>query len=440
MKNLCLLFVVLFLLLSNPAFGQNVYVLDLRSVDHSYRIDDNVSNDLDVTGTYTIELWLYAESVNTDLDRILYRGDVFNLRFRTTATSDYNVEFYGTDGSGSDLLLSNDLNVGTWYHIAVCRSSGTARLFVNGTEHDNSTNVDLALQGTINSLSVGARWQSGSYSQFGEFAIDEFRISDNARYTSNFTITRDYASFTSDANTIVLFHYDDNSETPPDNSSGKTFTINNSPGGIVSGDYTAFDDASFNESLPLPVELTSFSAKVSEGEVTLKWQTATEVQNHGFNVERKTNKDRKRTWEKIGFVNGYGNSNSRKSYSFIDKDIAESGIYYYRLKQIDTDGNFTYSNELCVTIGKPMTFVIEQNYPNPFNPVTTIKYRIPELSFVTLKVYDVLGKDIATLVNGEKPAGTYDITWNAENFPSGVYFYRLQAGEFIKTKKMLLIK
>ncbi len=144
-------------------------------------------------------------------------------------------------------------------------------------------------------------------------------------------------------------------------------------------------------------------------------------------------------WENIGFVVGHGNSNSPKTYSFTDDSPLGGSKFQYRLKQIDTDGKYEYSDEIEVEI-IPSKFALYQNYPNPFNPSTKIKYQIPEVSFVTLKVYDVLGKEVAALVNEEKQAGNYEVEFNAINLPSGIYFYRLQTGNFVATKKMVLMK
>ena len=200
--------------------------------------------------------------------------------------------------------------------------------------------------------------------------------------------------------------------------------------------------------IPLPVELGSFSAQVFQDEVQLKWITMTEVNNYGFDIERKVNVFE---WCKIGFVEGNGNSNSPKTYTFFDNNLIGGNNFYYRLKQIDTDGGFEYTEILEVEY-YPQIFKLHQNYPNPFNPSTTIKYTIPSVvasatkhsQFVTLKVYDILGSEIATLVNEEKSPGTYEVEFTPafgnRVLVSGIYFYKLTAGNFVETKKMVLMK
>lgn len=190
----------------------------------------------------------------------------------------------------------------------------------------------------------------------------------------------------------------------------------------------------------IPVELVSFNADVSNNFVKLNWLTITEKNNYGFEIERSKNStDKSDNWEKIGFVKGKGTTTEIQSYEFNDEYLP-AGKYSYRLKQIDFDGTTSYSNIIEVDIDLPNAFSLEQNYPNPFNPSTKINYQIPELSFVSLKVYDVLGNEIETLVNEEKPVGRYEIIFDATRLPSGIYFYILQAGNFIETKKMVLMK
>jgi hypothetical protein len=184
----------------------------------------------------------------------------------------------------------------------------------------------------------------------------------------------------------------------------------------------------------IPVELISFTGFNNDGILTLNWTTATETNNAGFEIEKM-----KTSWQKIVFIPGAGTTTETRSYSFTDEEVSY-GIIQYRLKQIDYDGSFEYSNIVEVEEGVPEKFSLKQNYPNPFNPSATISYSISELSFVTLKVYDVLGNEIKTLVNEEKVVGNYEVEFNATRLPSGIYFYQLSAGSFIQTKKMIMLK
>ena len=183
-------------------------------------------------------------------------------------------------------------------------------------------------------------------------------------------------------------------------------------------------------STSIPVELTSFTAIVVDGNVVLNWITATELNNAGFQIERrKTKNERREDWESIGFVNGNGTSTEVHNYSFADENPV-TGKSYYRLKQIDFDGSFEYSNVIEVDLVLPIKFSLEQNYPNPFNPATSIKYTLSSKQNVQLLVYNVLGKEIATLVNEEKPAGNHEVNFDASKLSSGVYFYQITSRKF----------
>jgi hypothetical protein len=212
---------------------------------------------------------------------------------------------------------------------------------------------------------------------------------------------------------------------------------------VVGGEFTSAGGVSANyvaryndPDNPLPVELVSFRGTATAQGVQLTWQTATELNNAGFEVQRRSEKASE--WQVLGFVRGAGTTAEAQSYTFLDKSA--SGKVQYRLKQIDFDGQFEYSNVIEVDAGLPKVFALEQNYPNPFNPSTTIRYQLPVASEVKLEVYDVLGKKIATLVNERQSAGSYQVVWNASGLSSGTYFYRLQAGTFVETKKMIMVK
>jgi hypothetical protein len=192
---------------------------------------------------------------------------------------------------------------------------------------------------------------------------------------------------------------------------------------------------------PLPVELSYFTAALNGITVQLRWRTETEVNNYGFDILRLAQNDE---WITIGFVVGNGNTNSPKHYAFSDASITNPGQYNYRLKQIDNDGTFEYSNVVTVNVGAPDNFYLSQNYPNPFNPTTSLQYKVSSRQFVSLKIYDVLGKEVTSLVNEEKPAGTYTITFDASSdtyrLPSGIYIYRLQTENYSANRKMTLLK
>ncbi|MFN3345700.1 MAG: T9SS type A sorting domain-containing protein, partial [Chloroherpetonaceae bacterium] len=187
----------------------------------------------------------------------------------------------------------------------------------------------------------------------------------------------------------------------------------------------------------LPVELIEFGYRKANQGVELFWKTVSEQNNEGFQIERRRENQE---WQTIGFVRGKGTTTEVQSYSFVDEKA--SGKLFYRLKQIDFNGAFQYSNVIEVNLVVPEKFELAQNYPNPFNPTTVIMYQLPLSSDVKLEVFDVLGRKVATLVNARQEAGSYVANFNASayNLTSGVYFYRLQAGNFTETKKMMLVK
>ncbi len=246
---------------------------------------------------------------------------------------------------------------------------------------------------------------------------------------------------------------------PTDNVQATTrYTFSLGYGSSSSGPFTAFGNSypTFLTDAAVPVELTSFTAKAKGKGVILNWKTATEVNNYGFDVERassplstssgndNSSSVKSSGWVKIGFTPGHGNSNSPKVYSFNDSD-PPNGKVEYRLKQIDTDGRFEYSDVVVVEFEKVKELLLGQNFPNPFNPSTTIKYTIPsnvkgEISNVKITIFDILGREVKTLVNKQQQSGNYEVVFNASHLPSGTYIYRLTAGEFSKSKKLILLK
>jgi hypothetical protein len=198
--------------------------------------------------------------------------------------------------------------------------------------------------------------------------------------------------------------------------------------------------ATWNISI-IPVEFTSFTASVVGTDVKLRWETATEINNSGFSIERKSTNSE---YTEIGFVPGQGTTSEPTTYLFTDENL-RAGEYTYRLKQIDFDGTVSYSDEVSADVIAPAVFSLDQNYPNPFNPSTKISFSLAVDSKVSLKIFDVLGQEVASLVNQELTAGIHNYDFNAAGINSGVYFYRIEAAgsngvKFVDSKKMILVK
>jgi poly(3-hydroxybutyrate) depolymerase len=208
-------------------------------------------------------------------------------------------------------------------------------------------------------------------------------------------------------------------------SSGSTLTA------IVDGIRVSAD------AYPLPVELSSFTTQVNECSVVLNWETKTENNSACFIVERE--KKGIAAWNEIAALPAKGNSSAPVNYSFTDKELG-TGQYIYRLKQVDNDGTYTYSEESEVQILPASEFILQQNYPNPFNPSTVIRYSVPNDEMINLSVYSLTGQKIKTLVNEFQPAGNYAISFNAQSLASGMYFYRLSSSKFTTQKKMILVR
>jgi hypothetical protein len=194
---------------------------------------------------------------------------------------------------------------------------------------------------------------------------------------------------------------------------------------------------------PMPIELTSFTGNVgNKRDITLNWNTATETNNKGFDIERKTITTE--TWSKVGYIDGKGTTTTPTSYRYEDRNL-NTGKYNYRLKQMDYNGNFKYYDlNGLIEVGVPNKYDLSQNYPNPFNPTTKIDFDLPFDSKVSMKLFDMSGREVMTLVNDQRTAGYYTVTFNMSNFSSGAYFYRINAEgsgqNYVMTKKMMLIK
>lgn len=209
-----------------------------------------------------------------------------------------------------------------------------------------------------------------------------------------------------------------------------------------------FSDTSYNvitclgdSSILVPVELSLFIATQVDNYVLLQWETNTESNNYGFEIERQA----KDQWQKIGFVKGHNTTTVPQSYQFTDRSIVNEGSIQYRLKQLDFDGLFKYSRPVIVHFNSIADYKLFQNYPNPFNPETTIKYQLPIQTEVRLEIYNLRGELVKTLVDKKQPLGYHTVRWKGINehgksVASGIYFYTLKAKDFVQSRKILLMQ
>ncbi|MEJ2196577.1 MAG: DUF2341 domain-containing protein, partial [Ignavibacteriaceae bacterium] len=262
-------------------------------------------------------------------------------------------------------------------------------------------------------------------------------------YTANvtFTLPTGYLQLGDEAN-LVLYNRSSTSDSSwsvlISGASSMTSTTVTFDGVSTLGQFTLGSTGS-----SLPVELLSFTGTVKDQKVYLNWITATEANNYGFEILRRARSTTDMTlddeWDLLGFVGGNGTTTEIKKYSFEDK-IEIPGAYLYKLKQIDFDGTFKYSQEIEVDIKGPIEFSLSQNYPNPFNPSTIIKFALPEKTELKISVYNSLGEKVAEAFKGELDKGYHQIEFNANALPSGVYFYRFESEKFLSVKKMILVK
>jgi hypothetical protein len=298
---------------------------------------------------------------------------------------------------------------------------------VVGTQINSSPNIVPSTSG-VNL--VDRYWVINSHGTPGTFSTN-----------LTFTVPASYTHNGSESGSVyTLYHRDGNSD-------GAWTTAVSGAASVTATTLTFNGDTSFSQFFigssdgSLPVELASFVATTTNSTATLQWGTATETNNYGFEVEkRKTGETGDGRWTKVGFVAGNGTSSSVHQYSFTDGNVA-SGTYAYRLKQIDNSGTFKYSNEAEVTITVQTVFALNQNYPNPFNPSTAITFTLAQDGYTTLKVYDILGREVVTLVNGEMKAGVQNsVTFDASKLSSGIYFSRLESSGQVQMKRMIVIK
>ena len=380
-----------------------------------------------------------------------------------------NVNSKATDGTAAaDLVLGqSDMNTGTAGAVSNTSLSNPTGVCVNGTtvwvvdkgynrvlKYVNPTSDGFAATVALGQSNLNSSTVPGAVSQ------NQFKSPWDATIDGNGNL---YVSESGDNRVMIFlnaaskssggdadYYLGQSSWTSSTSNAGQNgfnspygMTIDNGNSQLFVADLSDNRILRFTASSALPVELTSFTATANGSAVTLQWRTATEVNNYGFEIEQRTVNSKPSTvndWQKVGFIAGAGMSNSPKEYSYSDtKPI--SGRSIYRLKQVDNGGMFKYSQSVEVEVGSiPKELSLHQNYPNPFNPITMIRYDLPQQATVKIAVYDMIGREVATLVNETKEAGSYEVNFAASQLASGVYFYKLSAGSYTSMKKLMLMK
>ena len=369
-----------------------------------------------------------------------------------------------TDGGvtfGTDVVISDAIN--SWFpHMAVDLSNGPRKGYIYVTWGDERNGDDDAFLSyssdggetwssviRVNNDPVGngklQYWPSVAVSELGEISI----IFYDTRNTVNNNFIETYLARSTDALTFTneLMSTEPSPTSIPNNDVrfGDYIGID-SYGGIVVPIWTderagGFDMDIYTAKINplLPVELKTFTARIVDGNTILEWSTATETNNFGFEIQRSYNNgENGGGWFTAGFVEGQGTTTSIHNYTFTDKGLGKT--VYYRLKQIDYNGAYRYSEVLKVNSVSIKTIALEQNYPNPFNPSTKIRYQVANDDFVNLKVFNSMGEEVVALVNSYQLAGSYEVKFDGSDFAGGVYFYSLSAGSFSEMKKFVLLK
>lgn len=431
MKNV-LISTIIILSITNISFSEN-YSLSFDGVDDYVIIPYNSTMNIG-SGDFTIEAWINRSVTGVRHNIIERHSGASGYIIALYVGSDNKIHGDTWEANNPTYLTSNSTVATGWKHIAFVRSGTTHYIYIDGS-------LDKSSSGTVRNFNANAPYNIGRNPDnqfYFKGLIDEVRFWSVARTETEIQQNM-YKELSGDESGLVAYYKmsDGSGTTLTDNST------NSNNGTLMNGTIWYIES-------PSPVQLTSFYASVFSNSVQLSWQTASEVNNYGYDIERLFNTLQNQSvtgWEKIGFVAGHGNSNSSNYYSFIDEN-PKSGINYYRLKQICLDGKYEYSDIIEVTFDTPTKYALEQNYPNPFNATTTIKYSISNdmvnLSKhdtrVSLKIYDILGREVYTLVNEKQPAGTYEVKFDGSVLSSGIYFYKLQAGNISYAKKLLLMK
>ncbi|RLC51533.1 MAG: hypothetical protein DRZ79_02625 [Candidatus Cloacimonadota bacterium] len=461
------------ILFSSLLFSQNTYVFDLTSNSYSsgtsFYVNDNASNDLDVSSVWTFEAWVYADSYTSgNYPCIMDRRTVFSMylipgatggdyaiRFVARNSSDYIIASVRCDDSGDSPQV---MYLDTWYHVAVSRdASGNTRMFINGNLADTSTDSDFNLTASSNAINIGARYWGG-YERFLDGALDEVRVSNTTRYTAPFTITVHSHPFEDDSNTLLLFHFDDNNgddKTPNNYAQNYTFSVYGHNCSYPEN-YAEWD--ALNDELPLPVVLSQFTAKYQSGTLSLYWTTQSENGNLGWNIYRGENETAFQNNQTIkinsNLIPGAGTTTETTNYSYTDYfPVVANTTYWYWIESLNSSGMTEIYGPISLSVppeGSDPGFIPDNqnyfitNFPNPSSGNTDINFYFKEPGFAKLSVYNLKGQKVITLFDGfierEK---SYTVHWDGKDIDGndvsvGVYLYKLTKGSQVFIKKMIV--
>lgn len=355
--------------------------------------------------------------------------DYATVKYNSSGEEQWTARY---DGTGNDFDEAKDIEV-----------DASGNVYVSGRSVGINTYLDYA---TVKYNSAGIQQWAARYD--GPLSIDDEVTGIALDNQANVYVTGVCVGETTDYDFVTL-KYSTTGEEQWLTSFNGTGNLGDKPFGIAvdasgyvyatgySYGVNSFDFGTVKYGqTSIPVELISFSAAPSGSGVNLSWITATETNNKGFLIERKSLNGE---YDDIAFVNGQGTTTNEHQYSYCDKNIG-AGTYTYRLKQVDFNGTINFSQPIDVSVDAPLNFNLAQNYPNPFNPSTTIEYALPSDGFVTLKVFNALGQHVASLVNGTEKAGVHKVVFNGEKLSSGMYYYRIEAGSNVLVRKMIFMK
>ncbi len=421
--------------------------------DDSTSIIQNPSHTYTSAGTYTVKLIAFNSAGNDSLTKTDYitvsaptPSDISVINFK-------RLKVDGAEVSGGRPRIDE----GQTYTLAGLKKplnilNGTKLEFPEGSVPDDTITITIKLPGFVKVADDTVSAFRDSIISSIEFivTVDDDTISPY-NFSTPINVTIPYKrglmeKYGFSAEDLGLFFFDTTGTGEGVfDTSGISSSAVESANNRISGQVSHFSNLSVTSTTSgatiVPVELSSFSAIVVSDKINLMWTTLSETNNLGFHIERSPDEE---NFVPIAFVEGHGTSAISYNYQYIDDEV-NSDKYYYRLKQIDFNGSYEYSDVVKVVFGVPGKFYLSQNYPNPFNPETEIKYQLPEASSVNIKVYNIMGQEIKTLFSDHQSAGYYSIKWDGTNnmgmkVASGIYVYRLQAGSFTDIKKMVFLQ